>query len=338
MKETKPLIGILGFVLCGALMGDHSSAAVSLSVGVEIRAQSDFYEPLTPYGEWVTIGSYGRCWRPSRMEASWRPYCDGSWQRTDAGSYWASDEPWGWATYHYGRWGFTDQYGWYWVPQIQWAPAWVSWHRGGGYIGWEPLYTSDVRVSLPRAYVFVQERHFLDPIRSSTVVVNNTTIIKQTVINQAPTTAVVEKASGHKVRALPVQEVRYKAEAPVVALQKTRAAAAGIPTSTTVRGEVGLREKKAVATPAPTQIEKTGAASRTPAVPTPTGRVTEGERAKATPSRAEPKPPAAAKEPTAPKAEKKAAGKPAPKETSAEKKAAEHQTPAERPAAPPASP
>ncbi len=76
---------------------------------------------------------------PGRSGSGWSPYCNGSWQQTDAGWYWASDEPWGWATYHYGRWDLDPQFGWYWVPQTQWAPAWVSWREGGGYIGWCPL-------------------------------------------------------------------------------------------------------------------------------------------------------------------------------------------------------
>jgi hypothetical protein len=52
---------------------------------------------------------------------------------------WVSDEPWGWATYHYGRWANVDGTGWVWVPGYQWAPAWVSWRYGGGYAGWAPL-------------------------------------------------------------------------------------------------------------------------------------------------------------------------------------------------------
>src|ERR1043166_4196324 len=100
---------------------------------VVIRTEDDFYQPLSPYGQWVIIGSYGRCWRPTRVDSDWRPYCNGHWLRTDAGCSWCSDEPWGWATYHYGRWDYSSQYGWYWVPERQWAPAWVSWHEGGGY-------------------------------------------------------------------------------------------------------------------------------------------------------------------------------------------------------------
>ena len=128
MNGIKCLASAVGFVSCtallGALTGDTTYAdEVSVNVGVSIHAESDFYAPLTPHGEWVVIGSYGRCWRPGRVEAGWGPYCNGYWQRTDAGWYWVSDEPWAWATYHYGRWDFTEQYGWYWVPQTQWAPA-----------------------------------------------------------------------------------------------------------------------------------------------------------------------------------------------------------------------
>ncbi len=222
----------------------HVEAAVSVGLpGVEIRAESDFYEPLTPYGRWEVVGSYGRCWIPRGVEADWSPYSDGYWQRTDAGWYWVSSEPWAWATYHYGRWDLSAQFGWYWVPQTQWAPAWVSWHRGGGYIGWAPLYPSarfarggslevNVAVISPRAYVFVDEGHFLAPVRRSAVVVNNTTIINKTVnitnikvvnntvINEGPTTTVIEKASGRRVEAVPVRELRRSAEAAVSGRQR----------------------------------------------------------------------------------------------------------------------
>src|ERR1044071_9458175 len=199
MKNTRYISGRIKLALCAALFGALTGGAyaqpgpqgvftppprVETSVsaafpGVEIRVASDFYEPLAPQGEWVDIGSYGRCWRPGHVARDWRPYCNGNWQRTDAGWYWVSDEPWAWATYHYGRWNFTDEYGWYWVPQIQWAPAWVSWHRGGGYVGWAPLLPA-VRISSggyvgfnislisPRAYVFVEQRRFSEPIRPTT--------------------------------------------------------------------------------------------------------------------------------------------------------------------------
>ncbi len=224
---------------------------------VEIRTESDFYEPLTPYGRWQVVGSYGRCWVPGRVEANWRPYSNGHWQRTDAGWYWASEEPWGWATYHYGRWDLSPQFGWYWVPQTQWAPAWVSWHEGGGYVGWAPLHPSsrmssrgsvevNVAVIAPRAYVFVEPRHFLQPVRPSTVVVNNTTIINKTVnitnikvvnknvINEGPRTTIIEQASGQRVQPVAVRELRRKEEAPMAARQRANRNISETPVQTPV--------------------------------------------------------------------------------------------------------
>ena len=83
------------------------------------------------------------------------------------------------------------------------------------------MYPSDVRVISPQAYVFVNQGRFLDPVRPTTVVVNNTTIINKTLIKVAPATAAIEKASGRKVQAVQVQESRRKEEAAVVARQNT---------------------------------------------------------------------------------------------------------------------
>ncbi len=239
-------LGLLagGFLLgCTTYIRQPYEARADEPSSVEIHAESDFYEPLSSYGRWEVVGSYGRCWIPGHVDAGWRPYCNGNWQRTDAGWYWASEEPWGWATYHYGRWDLSAEFGWYWVPQTQWAPAWVSWHEGGGYIGWAPLYPTsrfrgdsvevDVRIISPRAYVFVEERQFLSPVRPTTVVVNNTTIINKTVnitkikvvnktvINEGPHTTVIEQASGRKLQVVPVRQLRSQEEAPVVAKHST---------------------------------------------------------------------------------------------------------------------
>ena len=292
MNKTRRLASKIGFLLCSALLGytTYGQPSVSVGVVVQIRADSDFYEPLTPYGEWVVVGSYGRCWRPGHVARDWRPYCNGNWQRTDAGWYWVSDEPWAWATYHYGRWDFTDQYGWYWVPQTEWAPAWVSWHSGGGYIGWAPLYTSDVRVVSPRAYVFVEERHFMEPVRSSTAIAYNTTIINQTVINEAPAPAVIEKVSGRKIQAVAVRELRHKEEAPVIARQRTPVSAGEKQVQTPVRSEAQPVEKKAVDAHEPLQIEKPAATTHESAAPAPKDGKVQSETRKSIPAAAESKP------------------------------------------------
>jgi hypothetical protein len=210
---------------------------------VVIQSERDFYEPLGAYGRWVVVGSYGRCWIPARVEAGWRPYSNGYWQRTDAGWYWVSEEPWGWATYHYGRWDWQASYGWIWVPQTQWAPAWVAWREGGGYVGWAPLRPSvTIGVNIgavnyepafaSRAFVFVEHRRMLEPVRPRTVIVNNTTIINQTVnitnvkvvnktvINEGPRPDVIERASGRRVQAVPAHEFRRREEATVAARER----------------------------------------------------------------------------------------------------------------------
>jgi hypothetical protein len=330
MNQIKLLASRLGIALCCALPGYISQAQPSVEVGVsvpvvvaptvEIRVESDFYAPLAPDGEWVVIGSYGRCWRPSHVARDWRPYCNGNWERTEAGWYWESDEPWAWATYHYGRWNYTDDGGWYWVPQVQWAPAWVSWHSGGGYIGWVPLQPVGVTVILPQAYIFVGEADFMKPVRSSTVIVNNTTIIKQTVIiQQGPTTAVIEKASGQKIAAVPVQELRKKTEATAAGRrQLPPAAATEKKVQPQVHSEVQPVEKKAPAPREPVQVEKSTAV-HAPVAPVPQERQVPNETRKSAPAPTESKPQVksegnsrpAITEPVQPKAEKHSVENPA---------------------------
>src|SRR4030095_13553118 len=76
---------------------------------------SFFYERLAPYGDWVSLEGYGWVWVPQAaecLECSWRPYTVGSWAFVEPyGWTWVSNEDWGWATYHYGRWLYTDDFG-----------------------------------------------------------------------------------------------------------------------------------------------------------------------------------------------------------------------------------
>nr|WP_319776169.1 DUF6600 domain-containing protein [uncultured Sphaerochaeta sp.] len=98
-----------------------------------------FYHTLAPYGEWISIDADLVVWRPSAVQIDWRPYSIGNWSWTENGWYWDSYEPFGWATYHYGRWIFDDYYGWVWMPDNVWGPAWVEWRYDDNYIGWAPL-------------------------------------------------------------------------------------------------------------------------------------------------------------------------------------------------------
>ena len=99
----------------------------------------NFYDGLSGQGNWIQTDDYGYVWQPNVTDPNWAPYTDGHWVYTDDGWTWDSDEPYAWAVYHYGRWANIDGTGWVWVPGYTWAPAWVSWRYGDGYVGWAPL-------------------------------------------------------------------------------------------------------------------------------------------------------------------------------------------------------
>src|SRR5438874_5408122 len=64
---------------------------------------STFYAKLERYGVWRETSNYGYVWQPREAEQSrnWHPYTYGRWVYTDAGWTWISEEPFGWAAYHY---------------------------------------------------------------------------------------------------------------------------------------------------------------------------------------------------------------------------------------------
>ena len=80
-----------------------------------------------------------------------------------------TNEPFAWAVYHYGRWGYDEDYGWFWVPGDTWAPAWVQWRYSDDYVGWAPVgpgrrgYAYGVPVNyeppIAKSWVFVQPRY-----------------------------------------------------------------------------------------------------------------------------------------------------------------------------------
>jgi hypothetical protein len=129
--------------------------------------QADFVDPLAGFGAWVDVAPYGKAWQPSEdvVGADFVPYgTDGSWATNDDGD-WVfvskHDDDFGWATYHYGRWVVSDDYGWVWIPGTTWAPAWVEWRFGGGNTGWAPVGPDGVASSQDH-WVVVEDKHFLD--------------------------------------------------------------------------------------------------------------------------------------------------------------------------------
>ncbi|MEI6668600.1 MAG: FecR family protein, partial [Acidobacteriota bacterium] len=109
------------------------------------------------YGTWRYEASNGYVWFPT-VESQWRPYSVGYWRQYDRwDSFWIAGDPWGWPTHHYGRWGFSTGYGWYWMPARSWGAGFVYWALGGDYVSWCPLGWNDYPVfgswGVPGAYV-----------------------------------------------------------------------------------------------------------------------------------------------------------------------------------------
>ncbi|MEE9207997.1 MAG: DUF6600 domain-containing protein [Gemmatimonadota bacterium] len=194
-----------------------------------------FYEDLSVSGSWEWVEGPGWVWSPYNISIDWRPYTLGHWTYTDRGWTWVSNEDFGWAVYHYGRWTYEASYGWVWVPGMDWAPAWVSWHRGHDWVGWAPLPWRvkwragsgldwggvSVRASInTTSWSFVRTRdllevnlghHIAPAARNVTLVkitnnVTNYTVVNNRIINGGLKVGVVQKAIGRPVPRLRVRE------------------------------------------------------------------------------------------------------------------------------------
>ncbi|MFC5455318.1 DUF6600 domain-containing protein [Prosthecobacter fluviatilis] len=173
----------------------HSTPPLKTPPPVALPDYSLFYERLSPYGRWFEVNGYGYCWRPTITVAGWRPYVDGCWVWSSLGWAWQSNEPFGWATYHYGRWLNLARYGWVWVPGSEWAPAWVAWRQSRDCVGWAPLPPEpgacsgvyrdcDSRYGLgPASYTFIETTQFVSPtyINVYAPVTRQTTIFQHSV-------------------------------------------------------------------------------------------------------------------------------------------------------------
>jgi hypothetical protein len=232
--KTKSLVLIVIAML--AVTAGNASAEPGFGASFGI-----FYNGLAGHGEWIGIDGGTYAWRPMHMDAGWRPYWDGRWVWTDDGWYWDSDEPWAWATYHYGRWYYDDYYGWIWIPGYDWAPAWVEWRYGGDYVGWAPLgpyaiFNAHFGVHYMRHWVtpyhywaFVDCRYVTSPhvhqyvYRSE----NNTRFIGRTrtagsvrydggrIVSRGPDVAHVERRGNIRVERTPLVDVGGREEARV---------------------------------------------------------------------------------------------------------------------------
>jgi hypothetical protein len=231
---------------------------------------STFYTKLEPYGAWFETSDYGYVWQPRQAESSrsWRPYTSGRWIYTEAGWTWISEEPFGWATYHYGRWTRLGGVGWVWVPGNQWAPAWVSWRKSNDYVGWAPLPPEarfDQRTGIhnwsdsyydigPDQYCFVASREFGAPRVEQTLLPpeRNVTIINQTTnvtnITYNNTTIVNEGPSYDELRSVsrePVERFRLERNVNIDVTSE--------PPRPIVQGETVVIAAPVIAPPAPSE-------------------------------------------------------------------------------------
>ena len=116
-------------------VGDGGGDAYD-AVPSEVRP---YYGELSSSGRWVSVPTYGWVWYPYDVAPGWRPYGDGYWDYGPRGYFWVSNESWGWAPYHYGRWNWVIGFGWCWAPGRVFGGSWVSWSWGSLYVGWAPL-------------------------------------------------------------------------------------------------------------------------------------------------------------------------------------------------------
>ncbi len=116
-------------------------------------------DDLNDNGQWIHTRDYGYVWRPYssaiRTYSDWSPYRYGHWRWLPPfGWTWVNDEPWGWATYHYGRWFYHDghwnwsPYGYYRSSRSWWRPALVVISLIRNNICWYPLTYHQTRVNI----------------------------------------------------------------------------------------------------------------------------------------------------------------------------------------------
>lgn len=112
-----------------------------------------FHDVLAAYGTWRDDPRLGYVWSPdaSGVGSAFVPYAShGRWTYREIATSdattpewtWVSDLPWGWVTFHYGRWALSGDRGWAWIPGRKYAGAWVDWRvpgEGGAHVvGWGP--------------------------------------------------------------------------------------------------------------------------------------------------------------------------------------------------------
>lgn len=213
--------------------------------------------------------------------AGYTPYANGQWVNTDNGWYFQAPTPYEEITSHYGRWTFTPDMGWVWLPGRVWAPAWVDMRENDDFVAWAPFppgtYVSGTTVIPPviedDRYVVVQKSNFVEPTiykymylenknkvmikemsRTGGLVVQNNTIV-----NKGPEVSSIEKAAGKKIETVKIKrvsnpgDVKYTSSefsvftpkfTKVKSVEKVKTAPVTKPNSYKTAGEVKGKEEK----------------------------------------------------------------------------------------------
>jgi len=150
---------LLATVGCASAQEDYGSQ-ITTSATPDNQPVSTFRDVLSPYGSWMQLPDVGWVWSPDPaiVGANFEPYVTGGqWTYSDWGWTFETDWSWGWAPFHYGRWYLAPSAGWVWWPDDEWAPSWVDWRWGDGFVGWQPLGPPGVQAGLSWTFVGVTD-------------------------------------------------------------------------------------------------------------------------------------------------------------------------------------
>jgi len=125
---------------------------------------------------------------------------------------------------------YDDYYGWFWIPDNMWGPAWVTWRTSPGYYGWAPL-GPNISINIvivggynppPHYWVFLPDNymghddinHYYGPRKNNQVYIDNSTVINNTYVdNNTRTTYIagprkedVQKVTGARVKPVEIVE------------------------------------------------------------------------------------------------------------------------------------
>lgn len=120
--ETEPATADEFAQWCGSRAVDEQTLAAPYFVADAMTG----FAALDAAGAWRSDPKFGEVWVPTDPPGGWAPFRFGHWRWVAPwGWTWIDDQPWGFATSHYGRWAFADGQ-WVWAPgKLQAHPSYA---------------------------------------------------------------------------------------------------------------------------------------------------------------------------------------------------------------------